>query len=285
MTTSPPPLDAGSKGTLLIVDDDENVVSALRRMLRQEGYRLLTASSGEEGLSLLRHEWVDVMMSDQRMPKMTGVEFLREAKLIAPDTIRIMLSGYTELASVTDAINEGAIYKFLTKPWDDALLKASIAEAFERKALTDENRRLNQQVKVTKDQLMRHNERLTQILEDQKRSMELREQVLRLAKDGLDQLPIPVIGIDRGDRLAFVNQCAQNLAEPGTWKIGERTRDAVPTMIAECIRIAPVQFTIPDLFGQEWILDARVLGSREDFRGIFVTLVPMKPIPQVGRVG
>lgn len=276
------PLQSVASGTLLLVDDDENILSAIKRLLRRDGYRVLLANSGKEGLTILNNDTVDVVISDQRMPEMTGVEFLRQAKVICPDTVRIVLSGYTELGSVTDAINEGAIYKFLTKPWDDGLLRASIHEAFQRKSLNDENRRLNQQLRAAKDQLERQNERLQAALADQKSVMLLGEKVLRLAKDGLDQLPIPVIGIDTASRIAFVNFAAFEVAPENTWKVGELINDGMPSIVTECVRIAPVQFTIPELFGKGWILDARRLGLKESPRGTLVTLLPVSPTAQVG---
>ena len=110
--------------TLLLVDDEENILSALKRLLRRDGYHIVTAlrRGRRPAAHWPRHE-VDVIISDQRMPGMTGVEFLRRAKELYPDTIRMVLSGYTELQSIIDAVNEGAIYKFLTKPWDDERLR------------------------------------------------------------------------------------------------------------------------------------------------------------------
>lgn len=119
--------------TLLLVDDEIHILSAIKRLLRREGYEILTANSGEEGLAILRERTVDVIISDQRMPGMTGIEFLRQAKALHPDTIRLVLSGYTDIDSITNAINEGAIFRFLTKPWDDQQLKTQIAEAFQQK--------------------------------------------------------------------------------------------------------------------------------------------------------
>ncbi|MET3131544.1 diguanylate cyclase (GGDEF)-like protein/PAS domain S-box-containing protein [Oxalobacteraceae bacterium GrIS 1.11] len=104
------------KRTLLLVDDEQNIVASLKRLLRRDEYQIFTAGSGQEGMDVLAQHQVDVIVSDQRMPGMIGADFLRAAKQLYPDTIRIMLSGYTELQSVTDAVNEGAIYKFLTKP-------------------------------------------------------------------------------------------------------------------------------------------------------------------------
>ncbi len=143
--------------TVLLVDDEENILAALRRLLRRDGYRILTAGGGDEGLQVLAQNEVDVIISDQRMPNMTGVEFLRRVKTIHPHTIRMVLSGYTELQSITDAINEGAIYKFLTKPWEDEHLRKTIEEALQQKELADENRRLHQELQAANRDLAESN--------------------------------------------------------------------------------------------------------------------------------
>ncbi|MER2515502.1 MAG: EAL domain-containing protein [Candidatus Accumulibacter phosphatis] len=116
--------------TLLVVDDEANILSAMRRVLRGQGYRVLTAERAEEGLVLLASNAVQVILSDQRMPQMSGTEFLARVKLLHPDTVRLVISGYTQLDSVIDAVNQGAIYKFLTKPWEDNQLREHIREAF-----------------------------------------------------------------------------------------------------------------------------------------------------------
>jgi len=127
---------------LLLVDDEENILLSLRRLLRRDGYSIHLAHSGEEGLAILAQQPIGVVVTDQRMPAMTGSEFLGKVKESYPDTFRIVLSGYTEINSITDAINRGAIYKFLTKPWDDDLLRGHIAEAFSRYEMKSENTRL-----------------------------------------------------------------------------------------------------------------------------------------------
>ncbi|CAN7308234.1 EAL domain-containing protein [Pseudoduganella sp. LjRoot289] len=118
--------------TLLIVDDEASNLAALNRSLRREGYRILTAGSGRDGLGLLAVHKVQVIISDQRMPGMSGSEFLGIVKELYPDTMRIMLSGYTDLNAVTDSINQGAVFKFMTKPWDDAKLRDVVRDAFKR---------------------------------------------------------------------------------------------------------------------------------------------------------
>jgi CheY-like chemotaxis protein len=116
--------------TLLLVDDEENVRAALKRLLRKDRYRILTAGNATEGLELLAANRVGIVVADQRMPGMTGVEFLIRVKELYPETIRMVLSGFADLKSVTDAINRGAVYKFFSKPWDDAELRREIKEAF-----------------------------------------------------------------------------------------------------------------------------------------------------------
>jgi response regulator RpfG family c-di-GMP phosphodiesterase len=115
---------------ILVVDDEPGILSALRRVLRRDGYEILAAPSAKEGLRILGDHDVQVILSDQRMPEMSGTEFLSRVRDLYPETIRIILSGYTDLESIADAINRGSIYKFLTKPWEDDLLRENIREAF-----------------------------------------------------------------------------------------------------------------------------------------------------------
>ncbi|MGH8042761.1 MAG: EAL domain-containing protein [Rudaea sp.] len=118
--------------TLLLVDDEPNIRTALTRMLRNEGYRILAASNAAEALEALAVNPVQVIISDQRMPGMSGTEFLATAKGLYPDTVRIILSDYTDVEAVTDSVNRGAVFKFLTKPWDDSLLREQVRDAFRR---------------------------------------------------------------------------------------------------------------------------------------------------------
>lgn len=124
------PSSGSSDKVLLLLDDEPNILRALVRLLRRDGYRILTAASPEEAFVLLAEHPVQVVVSDQRMPTMTGTEFFVRVKALYPQTIRLVLSGYTDLKSVTDAINHGAIYRFLTKPWNDEELRDQVAQAF-----------------------------------------------------------------------------------------------------------------------------------------------------------
>lgn len=119
---------------LLLVDDEENILRALVRLLRRDGYRIFTATSAAAAFEILAVHDIHVVLSDQRMPGMDGTEFLRRVKEMYPRTVRMVLSGFTDLATVTEAINRGAIYKFLTKPWEDDSLREQVREAFRRHA-------------------------------------------------------------------------------------------------------------------------------------------------------
>jgi diguanylate cyclase (GGDEF)-like protein len=116
--------------TLLLVDDDPDVLYLLESHLHQDGYRILTAQSGAEGLDLLALNEVHVVVCDQRMPAMSGSQFLDRVKDLHPDTLRIILSGYADFESIIDSINRGAIYRFYKKPWRGDVIREDIRNAF-----------------------------------------------------------------------------------------------------------------------------------------------------------
>ncbi len=137
--------------TVLCVDDEENILHSLKRLLRKEGYRLLTATSGTDGLRVLENNDVHLVVSDQRMPEMSGTEFLAKVKENYPDAIRIVLTGYTDVDSITESINKGHIYKFILKPWNDHNLKLEIKQGLEQYDLMQSNKRLNHSLAILQD--------------------------------------------------------------------------------------------------------------------------------------
>jgi diguanylate cyclase (GGDEF)-like protein/PAS domain S-box-containing protein len=116
--------------SLLVVDDEPAVLAMISLALEDEDYRVLTARSAREALELLASNVIQVVLTDERMPEMSGAEFLGRVRTLYPDTVRIVLSGCTHADRIMDAINTGAVYKFFTKPWDEAHLRAQILEAF-----------------------------------------------------------------------------------------------------------------------------------------------------------
>lgn len=121
---------SNSAETLLLLDDEENVLRALVRVLRRDGYTIQTATSTRQAFEILAAQPVQVIISDQRMPELSGTEFLSRVKDLYPDTVRLILSGYSDFASLTDAINRGAVYRYVAKPWDDEELRRMVREAF-----------------------------------------------------------------------------------------------------------------------------------------------------------
>lgn len=128
--------------TVLLVDDERNLLEALGRALRHEPYRILAATSGAEALQILAKTRVDVIVADEKMPGMSGTELLAKARRAYPDAMRIILTGQASLESAIRAINEGEVYRFLTKPCDHADLAITIRHALQQKALMDETQRL-----------------------------------------------------------------------------------------------------------------------------------------------
>ncbi len=163
--------EAAAPFTLLLVDDEANILSSLKRLFRPHGYRVLSAEGGPAGLALLEQEAVDLVISDMRMPDMSGAEFLGETRKRWPEMIRILLTGYADLASTIEAINSGQIHRYLSKPWDDAEVVAIVSQALERKALERENRRLASLVQRQNDELRSLNAGLEAKVEERTREV------------------------------------------------------------------------------------------------------------------
>jgi type II secretory ATPase GspE/PulE/Tfp pilus assembly ATPase PilB-like protein/FixJ family two-component response regulator len=141
--------------TLLFVDDEENVLSSLKRIFMEENYIILTATSAAKALEIMEAKQVQLVITDHRMPVMTGAEMLKRIKETWPDTIRIMLTGYADVNSIMGAVKDGAVYKFITKPWNDEDLRLTVSLALQQYVLIKENRQLkvvarHQQATITK---------------------------------------------------------------------------------------------------------------------------------------
>ncbi|TAK63294.1 HD domain-containing phosphohydrolase [Methylobacter sp.] len=145
---------------ILFVDDEANVLKALRRLFHNEQYITYFASSGAEGLEILRQNTVDLVVSDMRMPEMNGAEFLTQVFMQWPETIRILLTGYADFQSTIDAVNNGRIYNHCNKPWNDEELKLLVRNALEQKRLREERDRLSDIVHQQNKELKELNEHL-----------------------------------------------------------------------------------------------------------------------------
>jgi type II secretory ATPase GspE/PulE/Tfp pilus assembly ATPase PilB-like protein/FixJ family two-component response regulator len=146
--------DPGKDGafTLLFVDDEEGVLNAMRRIFMDENYHIFTASCADKALEVMATEHVHLVVSDHRMPGMTGAELLRDIKVKWPDTIRIMLTGHTDVNSIMGAVKDGVVYKFITKPWNDEDLRLTVSLALQQYLLAQENKRLKE---ITRSQQLK----------------------------------------------------------------------------------------------------------------------------------
>ncbi len=143
--------------TLLVVDDEPDVVQSVQDLLRLD-YRVLGATRAKEGLRILREQEVHLVMTDQRMPEMTGVEFLGHVRGEHPEAIRLLFTGYADIKAVIDAINQGNVYRYITKPWDPDDLQIVIRQAAEQYDLLVERKRLLAELQEKNQELLRANE-------------------------------------------------------------------------------------------------------------------------------
>lgn len=144
--------EVSDRFTLLFVDDEENVLKALKRVFLEENYNLLVAGNADQALDLIDRESIQLVISDFKMPGMNGVDLLREIKKRKPGIIRIMLTGHADVQAVMGAVNEGAVYKFITKPWNDEDLRLSVSLALQQYVLLKENKVLKE---ITKKQQLK----------------------------------------------------------------------------------------------------------------------------------
>ncbi len=258
--------------TLLLVDDEPNILSALQRLLRRDGYTILASDDPIKGLEILAERPVDVILSDQRMPGMSGVEFLRRAKEIHPESVRIVLSGYTDLQFITDAINEGAIYKFLTKPWDDEQLREQIREAFRSKEVADENVRLTRALQSANVELQAH-------VEEKERQARRIATVLDTLQEVLQLIPWPIVGVDEEGLVALSNTAADARLGGGAPLLGEEAREVLP----ESLRVWLTNTAaIPEQFlheGRRYRVIHKPMGLHSRSRGTLLALLPCEMCP------
>jgi signal transduction histidine kinase len=199
--------------TLLVVDDEPDVVQSLRDLLRRE-FNVLGATHARDGLRLLHEQPVHVVMTDQRMPEITGVEFLRSVRRDCPDAIRLLFTGYADIKAVIDAINEGHVYRYITKPWDPDELRTVLHQAGEQYDLLQERQRLL-------DDLRRKNQELEQANAELRQANALKEAFISVASHELRTpltilLSLPELALRRKDLDAATAEWFRRIQQAGT---------------------------------------------------------------------
>lgn len=230
---------------ILCVDDERNVLRALERIFLDDDYEILTAASGEEGLQLLDESpLVKVVISDFRMPGMNGVEFLKEVFMRRPETIRIVLSGYADTAAVVAAINEGKIYKFIPKPWNDDDLRMTVAKALDHFEIQRRNEQLTRELQQKNQELRELNADLQQQARACSCGFMQKHGSLLHAAVALDHLPLGVLTLDGAGTVLQMNREAAHLLQVGCRElVGKRLVEALPPQLAQLAadvaRLAP----------------------------------------------
>src|SRR6059058_6009101 len=155
--------------TILVVDDEPDVVQSVKDLLRLD-YNVLGTTRAEEAVKLMQEHEIDVVMTDQRMPDMTGVELLTRLKGPYPEATRLLFTGYADIRAVIDAINEGNVYRYITKPWDPDELQALIREACERYDLIVERKHMLEMLREQNQELEKANQDLARANADLRRA-------------------------------------------------------------------------------------------------------------------
>lgn len=196
---------------VLLVDDEPPILRSLARLLTFEPYELASAACASDALRLLRDGDTAVILSDYDLGGVDGVELLREARNLAPDTSRILFSGHIDIELLRRAVNGGEVYRFVTKPWNDDELLHAVRQGVERWQLLKRNRALNQQSEDQNRQLKRFNAELEQMVFERTAALELRNRALSLSQEVLDGLPVAVVGIAPDGQVALANDLARRL--------------------------------------------------------------------------
>lgn len=250
---------------LLLLDDEDNILSALRRLLRREGYRIHVTTSPEQAYEMLATFPIGVVVSDQRMPQMSGTEFLQQVKRLYPLTVRMVLSGYSGMQAVQDAVNEGAIWRFLSKPWDDDALRDQIRQAFcEHGALRDAAQQ--------RASAVAEHAQLQSALKQRDERLALKRLAVESARDAIAALPIPVFGVDGSNTVVMSNLEADRLFGGGGSLMGE----ALPALILQGFEQAMASRRAVPLRadGRPFLLHVQMLGDAGSGESHMLSLVP-----------
>jgi len=229
----PPATLTATRPRVLLVDDEENILASLRRLLHQQPYEVLTARTAQDALRMLEERPVELIVTDYRMPGMSGTDLLRQVQQRWPDTVRIVLSGYSEVKSIIAAINEGAIYKFVTKPWNDEEMKLHVRRAMEQALLAAENRAMASEIASQNAKLRELNRRLDQRASDATHG-------LTCAQELVEARDVGVLVIDETGLIVSANRrAAKLLARPQAALLGVSATGALPP----AMRAALVEWT------------------------------------------
>jgi response regulator RpfG family c-di-GMP phosphodiesterase len=265
--------------SILCVDDEKKILNALKRLFRKEGYHLYFANSGMEGLEILNDNDIQMVISDQRMPEMNGTEFLAEVKFRHPDVLRIILSGYSNVDAITQSINEGHIYKFFSKPWNDQELKTEIRQALEQSDLVKTSEKRDACIIKLNLELQEMNENPEEQVKTRTYDVELQNKMLQLSHAILEDLPIAVMGIDNKGSVVLTNKMAQIMIGSQGIRQGASVSEYFPKDVPGAVREVidsgrQVNINGQTLKNKNFKAAIMPLSGRYKGRGVIMTIHP-----------
>jgi len=266
---------------ILCVDDEENVLKALKRLFFDEDYEVITAASAEEGLKILEKEAAQIVISDYRMPHMSGVDFLKEVCIHWPDTVRIVLSGYADVSSIISAINEGQIYKFIPKPWNDSELKVTVSNAIERYFLYKKNHELTLELQKKNEELTWLNVELEKLLAKETANLEFQSRVLRTQQNLLDVLPVGIIGIDFNNTVVMCNSKSMEITRNNQIPLELNIAYVLPENILPFIEEVKMEKHASrkvDLYGIRGTLMGALIEHADNQKGVILVFIREEPV-------
>nr|MBP7323430.1 response regulator [Deltaproteobacteria bacterium] len=262
---------------ILCVDDEANVLKALQRLFMDDNYEILTATSSRQGIAILeQYDSIPIVISDYRMPEMSGIDFLREVCERWPNTIRIVLSGYADAATVVAAINEGQIFKFIPKPWNDDELRITIRNVIEGYFIRKRNKQLTKELQERNEDLRRVNDTLEALVEERTADLKFHNQVLARSQRILDELPVAVVGVDSNSTIVQCNRKAfEWLSQDGQgimgMKLQETSLRTIQPLISHTEQQSSVSFQATILSVHFKVMIQCMMGT-DDLEGIIIVL-------------
>lgn len=212
-----------SHHSLLIVDDEPQILKSLNRALRSERYAIRTAENAEDALEQIQKEPPSVLLTDQRMPGLSGTELLAEVARLYPDVVGILMSGYADFEGLTQAVNDGQIYKFVLKPWDNDELRQSLHDLFTQIELGEEGLRAQRQLRAEK-------EALEERLKDDDRS---RNGLYNRYEHLFNEVPVPMVMTDPDGEILDYNAAFGSLVNAHYSLVGQSVDAWIPDPLRE----------------------------------------------------
>ncbi|RMF60461.1 MAG: response regulator [Calditrichaeota bacterium] len=214
---------------VMFVDDEPNILRMVRRVLRNEPWEMEFYNRAEDAWQAMQKNPPDILVTDHRMEGMTGTQLLARVKAAFPDVLRIIFSGYTEVSTLTEAINQGNIYKFIHKPIKEEDLRLTIRRAAENVLLQRENRQLTERIQAQNEELRKLNEELEERIQQRTRDLYLRQKALEIAQTILENLPTAVLGLSLDGAVVYCNSaCAEFLGVKQGELLGQNYDEALP---------------------------------------------------------